>query len=313
MEFAGSWPSMLSPSPSSDGYAAAGARIRRARPLLGTRVEIAVAGPVPVAELHQAVDAAFAAIERIERLMSYHDPHSELSRINREGAVRAQRVHPDTGAVVRAALRFAALGGGAFDPCIAPCLEEWGLLPRHASARADPAASWRDIELLDGDQVRFWRALRLDLGGIAKGYAVDQAVRVLKAAGAGSILVNAGGDLRVAGEGFEAIGLRSPRTPWLAAHTLTLRDTALATSSACYSRRRTSAGVEVSALLDPMSRAAYLGADSVSVRAADCMTADALTKIVLFADRQTGERALRACAARALVLGADAADCASRV
>lgn len=266
---------------------------------------------MPAAELHQAVDAAFAAIERIGRLMSYHDPASELSRINRDAALRPQRMHRDVHAVVSAALGFAALSGGAFDPCIAPRLEEWGLLPRHAPLPVDPAASWRDVEVLDGTQVRFRRPLRIDLGGIAKGYAVDQAVRALERAGVRSIVVNAGGDLRVVGEGDELIALRNPRAPGFVARTLALHDAALATSSASYSRREV-AGVEVSALLDPASRAAYVGADSVSVRAADCMTADALTKIVLFADPPIAERALTVCKARALVLRGDRGDSAPR-
>jgi FAD:protein FMN transferase len=302
---------MPSPSRSVDGRAASRTTIRRARPLLGTRVEIAAAGDLPDAELHHAIDAAFAAIERIGRLMSYHDPSSELSRLNRQALVRPQRMHRDVRAVVRAALGFAALSGGAFDPCIAPCLEAWDLLPRHTPFPPDPGASWRDVEILDEDQVRFKRPLRLDLGGIAKGYAVDEAVRALERRGVRSVVVNAGGDLRVAGEGAERIAVRHPRTPGLVAHTLELRDAALATSSACYSRCRV-AGAEASALLDPKSGAAYVGADSVSVRAPDCMTADALTKIVLFADRQTAERALRVCGARALVLQADNADGAWR-
>jgi thiamine biosynthesis lipoprotein len=301
---------MPSQLPGVDRHAARRSSIRRARPLLGTRVEIVAAADFPAAELHDAVDAAFAAIERIERLMSYHDPESELSRLNREGAVRPQRMHRDTCAVVRAALEFASLSGGAFDPCVAPWLEEWGLLPRHGAARADHAASWRDVEILAESRVRFRRPLRLDLGGIAKGYAVDQAVRALQRSGVRNMLVNAGGDLRVVGDEAETIALRSPQAPGLVVHTIVLRDAALATSSACYSRRRV-AGVEVSALLNPGSRTPYLAAGSVSVRAADCISADALTKVVLFADPQTAEQALKACRAQALVLQADSADCAS--
>jgi FAD:protein FMN transferase len=292
------------PSPGVERRAASRTAIRRARPLLGTRVEIAAAADVPPLELHQAVSEAFAVIERIERLMSYHDAQSELSRLNREAAVRPQRMHRDTCVVVRAALEFASLSGGAFDPCIALPLEDWGLLPRHGARLADPEASWRDVEILDDSRVRFRRPLRLDLGGIAKGYAVDQAVRTLQRSGLRSILVNAGGDLRVAGEDAEMIALRSPQMPACTAHTIVVRDAALATSSACYSRRRM-AGAEVSALLDPASRTPYLGGASVSVRAADCMSADALTKIVLFADPCTAERALRESRAQALVLQGD--------
>ena len=294
------------PSPGAECRAEERARIRRCRPLLGTRVEIGAAGDVPAAELHRAVDGAFAVIERIERLMSYHDPASELSRINREAAVHPQCMHRDTRAVVRAALDFAALSDGAFDPCVAPWLESWGLLPTHGAPGADHEACWRDVEILDDGQVRFRRQLRLDLGGIAKGYAVDQAVQALQRSGVRSILVNAGGDLRVAGEEGETIALRSPQASGLMTHAIVLREAALATSSACFSRRRL-AGGEVSALLDPRSRAPYVGAGSVSVRAVDCMTADALTKIVLFAAPRSAERALRMCRAQALVLEADGA------
>ncbi|HYB65969.1 MAG TPA: FAD:protein FMN transferase, partial [Steroidobacteraceae bacterium] len=142
-------------SASAERRAASRTSIRRARPLLGTRVEIAAAADVAAVELHHAVNEAFAVIERIERLMSYQDAQSELSRLNREAAVRPQRMHRDTCAVVRAALEFAALSGGAFDPCVALPLENWGLLPRHGARLADPEASWRDVEILDDGRVRF--------------------------------------------------------------------------------------------------------------------------------------------------------------
>jgi thiamine biosynthesis lipoprotein len=81
---------------------------------------------------------------------------------------------------------------------------------------------------------------------------------------------------------------------------LKLDNAALATSAAYYSRRRLPSG-EVSALLDPRSGQPYCGDGSVSVRAPDCLSADALTKVVLFAAPQRAEQALAACGARALV------------
>jgi thiamine biosynthesis lipoprotein len=138
------------------------------------------------------------------------------------------------------------------------------------------------VELLDGRRVRFRRPLRIDLGGIAKGYAVDRAVAALGAAGVEAALVNAGGDLRAFGARPWSVALRHPLSPARSAHGLELRDEALATSAAYFSRRRCGTG-EVSALLDPRSGRPWLGAASVSVRAADCLHADALTKVVLFA------------------------------
>jgi thiamine biosynthesis lipoprotein len=271
--------------------------------LLGTIVEIRAASSDPQLDLHLAVDAAFAAIERMQTLMSYHDPGSELSRINRAAACSAQRVEPDTYAVIESALRFAALSDGAFDPCIGQHLERWGYLPASA-ASPDPrqavGGTWRDVELLCRSRVRFARPLRLDLGGIAKGYAVDRAIQVLQTAGAEEMVVNAGGDMRVAGSREHTIRVRHPQAPHLSAAALTLSNAALATSAAYYSRRRAPAG-EISALLDPRSARPYVASGCVSVRADHCMTADALTKVVLFAPPRLAERALAACGAQAFV------------
>jgi len=148
--------------------------------------------------------------------------------------------------------------------------------------------------------VRFGRPLRLDLGGIAKGYAVDRAVHALQSAGVEDILVNAGGDLRIAGRWTQNLRLRHPQAPHLSAEILTLRNAALATSATYYSRRRLGSG-DVSALLDPRSAMPYIDSGSVSVRAADCMSADALTKVVLFATPEFAEQALAACGAQAFV------------
>jgi thiamine biosynthesis lipoprotein len=283
--------------------------LRRARPLLGTLVEIRAGASCSRVQLHEAIDAAFAAVERVQQLMSYHDAGSELSRINREAPSGEQRIDAQTYAVLEAALRFASLSDGAFDPCVGEQLEKWGYLPRHAPAREQSRAgggTWRDIDLDGHCRVRFGRPLRLDLGGIAKGYAVDQAVQVLQNAGVDRILVNAGGDLRIAGDWSQTLRLRHPQVPSLSAEALKLRNEALATSAAYYSRRQGSFG-EVSALLDPRSARPYIAHGSVSVRAADCMSADALTKVVLFASPELAERALASCGAQASVQGRAAA------
>lgn len=273
----------------------------RARPLLGTLVQIQASGPV--SRIQHAVDLAFAAIEHVQRLMSYHDPDSELSKLNREASLGPRQVHEDTYAVLDAALRFAQLSEGAFDPCVGSELESWGYLPKYGAPldRHEWAGpDWNDVELLCDRQVHFRRPLRLDLGGIAKGYAVDQAMRALQLGGAFDVLVNAGGDLRVWGEHTRTIEVRHPLAPAQAVHAVPLRNAALATSGAYYSRRQLGP-TEVSALLDPRSRAPYLGVGSVSVRAADCLSADALTKVVLFASPQVAKHALAECDAEAFV------------
>ena len=283
---------MPSPSPSAEAAGAACPGVRRARPLLGTIVEIAAAANQSVDSLHSAIDAGFAAIERIHALMSCQEPGSELSRLNRNAGNQVQRVDAHTYRVLEAALRMARMSEGAFDPCLAR--------PRGETPAAD-SAGWRHIELVDGNGVRFARPLRLDLGGIAKGYAVDLAVRTLQELGIDQIAVNAGGDLRIAGPQPQSIQLRDPQTPTRLAHTVALRNASIATSAAYYSRRLAQ-GREVSALIDSRTGAPYVGNISISVRAHECMTADALTKVVLFADAGIAERCLSACHAEAYML-----------
>jgi FAD:protein FMN transferase len=266
-------------------------RLRRARPLLGTRVEIEVAASRSSEDLHSAIDAAFASIAQVHALLSYHDAGSELSRLNRTASGQAQRVDPRTYRVLQAALQFAQMSDGAFDPCVALRLETLGILPNHGGP-TDEDATWRDVELVDGELVRFLTPLRLDLGGIAKGFAVDQAVETLRRYELDEILVNAGGDLRIAGP-QRGIVLRDPAAPARPGHILSLQDTALATSAAYFSE----------ALIDGRSRKPYLGKNSVSVCADTCMAADALTKLVLFAEPAIAEHCLARFNARAYLLG----------
>ena len=293
---------MQSPSPAIE-------EIRRARPLLGTLVEIRAAAPGASARLHAAVDAAFAAIALVQNLMSYHESSSELSRLNRAAASQPQQVSVHTYAVLAAALRLARLSDGAFDPCIGAHLETWGYLP--ANAPASGSGTFREVELLEECAVRFRRPVRLDLGGIAKGYAVDLAVQTLAQHGVEEIVVNAGGDLRASGARTHRVCVRHPLVPLAAGCELELTGAALATSAAYFSRRRLGAQ-EVSALLDPRNGRPYLNEASVSVRAPDCMSADALTKVVLFAPESVAQRALAACDAQALILQPDAAPCAGQ-
>jgi FAD:protein FMN transferase len=292
---------MSSPLPENNHAPEQTLEVARARPLLGTLVQIRASGAP--SRIQGAVDSAFAAIERVQQLLSYQDPDSELSALNQQALFEPRKVHAETYAVLCAALHFARLSEGAFDPCVGFDLEQWGLLPRRTSKRPHAGTgrgSWRDIELLADRQVCLHGPVHVDLGGIAKGYAVDLALQALVAGGARDILVNAGGDLRVAGPRARQIALRHPLAPDASGESLTLLNAALATSGAYFSRQQRPDG-EVSALLDPSGRAPHLGVGSVSVRAASCMSADALTKVVLFAPPALAERALAACDAMAFV------------
>jgi thiamine biosynthesis lipoprotein len=271
--------------------------LRRAQPLLGTLVDIEVQVPDDDGRWHQAISGAFEVMARIHALMSFHDEQSELTRLNREALRGPVLVDPHTLAVFEAALRFARMSRGAFDPCVAPRLESWGLLPGRGDC--DATATWRDIECDEGT-IRYHRALHVDLGGIAKGYAVDLAVEHLGALGVPAMMVNAGGDVRVLGC-TRSVWLRDPSAPTRLAMPMKLRDSALATSAAYFSKS-THGKQSMSALVDPQNGVPFVGEGCVSVSARNCLEADALTKVVLFAAPPIAEACLAACNAEAIFL-----------
>src|SRR5262245_39578210 len=157
---------------------------RRAQPWLGTFVEIAASG-ASAASVHAAIDRAFAAVATVHRLMSFHEDASDVSRLN-HAAVEAVRVHPWTYEVLQAALDLHARSGGAFDVTVAPALQALGLLPQVPGECPCPTRTTRaDPPLLLGDcRVRLGAAdVRIDLGGIAKGSAVDRPRAAVRADG----------------------------------------------------------------------------------------------------------------------------------
>lgn len=174
--------------------------LRRMRPLLGTYVEIALHGPQPGGALtiERAIERAFAAVAQAQRLWSFQDPDSELTRLNRHPWQRVP-ISPATGRLLRLARALAQLSEGRFNPTLGGRLVAQGALPDHGGPAALPIGNADDLELGVG-WARLNRPVRLTLDGIAKGYAVDQAVRLLRGAGVRAGWVNAGGDLRVFGD-----------------------------------------------------------------------------------------------------------------
>jgi thiamine biosynthesis lipoprotein len=120
-----------------------------------------------------------------------------------------------------------------------------------------------------------------DLGGIAKGYAVDLAIAALELHGVTSACVNAGGDLRVIGPSAWPVSIRAPGDPAAIAVRLELRNAALATSANYFSAKRLRGDIAVSPLVDGRDGRALTDATSVTVRAPTCAVADALTKVVM--------------------------------
>jgi thiamine biosynthesis lipoprotein len=272
--------------------------IRRCRPLLGTFVEITARGS-DERLLVRGIEAGFDAIARVNRLMSFHDPLSDVSRMNREAFPKGVSVHPWTWQVMRAAKRFAEESQGAFDITVAPLLTKWNYLPDRCY-RFSPTSTSRDISLSSNYEVFFCRDLIVDLGGIAKGFAVDRAVEALKDNGVGEGIVNAGGDLRTFGPASQLIHLRHPTDPACVAGAVRLRERAMATSGVYFECRKHH-GRYVSPLLDARTGRVARELISASVAAAECMVADALTKVV-FALREGAADLLGRYRADALLL-----------
>lgn len=266
--------------------------VRRAQPWLGTLVELRVTAEAAAAA-HAACDQAFARIAALHAALSFHSPDSELTRLNR----RAQRdwvaLSPDLARVLAAACEFAAASDGGFDPSVAAHLVADGRLPRHRGFPATPVVDWRAIET-DGERARFRAPLLVDLSGIAKGYAVDQALACLRAAGVRAASVNAGGDLACFGRQPEAIGLRLPQRPTHIIAPIALMQGAVATSAGYF---------QPGHLRRPADGGRLCETASVTVLAADCLTADALTKAVAAAPAQAPALLCRYCA-QAIVLDA---------
>jgi FAD:protein FMN transferase len=270
--------------------------IRRCRPLLGTFVEIQAFGTNPT-DLEAAVEAAFLAITQVHRLMSFHNPESDVSRMNRDACCEPVRVHPWTRRVLKSAQEFSRNSDGIFDVTMARQLVKWNYLPR---CGADvTAASWRDIILEPSSHVRFRRPLLIDLGGIAKGFAVDRAVDVLQRDRVRAGIANAGGDLRVFGSASQLVHLRHPARPNRAAGMVRLRERAIATSGIYFARTK-NRGQWVSPMLNGRTGRPTCDLISVSVAAASCMAADALTKVV-FALRERAAPLLARYSADALL------------
>lgn len=221
--------------------------ITRARPLLGTLVAIASDGD------ENGVRAAFCALERVHALMNFHAVDGDVARINRALPGRRVRVDRWTYRVLGLARELSAGSGGAFDVTV-----------------PDSGACHADLELLPDCKVRWRRRARIDLGGIAKGFAVDRAVQALRRHGAGRGCVNAGGDLRRFGRWAEPVRVRVPENPWQSIVLPRSSSEAVATSGAYYGGR----------LHDPRSGRHERREGSITVCAPSCMVADGLTKIV---------------------------------
>ena len=246
--------------------------IKRCKPLLGTYVEVSVLSEKNNNDtLIDISECVFSEIQRIENLMSFHDPDSELSYINREAYNHSCSISKYMKEVLVAALHLSKVTNGIYDISIAPTLVRNGILPDQ-SIDVDDQANWQDISIIKG-KISFKRKLLIDLGGIAKGYAVDRALCMVENQ-VKNITVNAGGDLRIKEWSGESVGIKASNTKGFnSLISVPMHQAALATSSNYY------IDVNKSAMIDPFTKKELKDKKSISVFASNCMLADALTKV----------------------------------
>ncbi|MBB6522649.1 FAD:protein FMN transferase [Pseudoteredinibacter isoporae] len=273
-------------------------RINRCKPLLGTYVDVSIEADLDDEQLLDISIDAFEAISRVHDKLGFHSPESELSEVNRwsqSGTKEPIPISEDLRTVMELALQLSAASEGLFDVTIAPRLVQQGSLPHlHHDAILSGTGNWQDVHLTE-DGLAFSAPVLIDLGGIAKGYAVDQAIERIAANKMHvdiKLNVNAGGDLYLSNWQEESVGVRYPDEP-NKHYEMPMLAPALATS-ACYFSEQDSV------MIHPGSGEALVRGYSVSVFAEQCMLADALTKLAFLNPRDS--RVIRQFKGRAFLL-----------
>ena len=247
----------------------------RCQALLGTFVEISV----DQHERHSAVEKAFTTIKQVQDLMSFHNSLSELSAINQRSHLAVIAIHPWTAQILNIAQEVCEQSNGLFNCGIGHRLVAAGLLPKHLDLSQYHFGGIEDIHFITPELITSSKPLCLDLGGIAKGFAVDLAVEVLKFNGVESGCVNAGGDLRAFGDAPRPVHIRNPMSPSQLIEIGSIQNGAIATSSLSFSKRER----KHSHIINPLAkREADIHADfsdSFSIVANQCVYADALSKV----------------------------------
>jgi thiamine biosynthesis lipoprotein len=286
--------------------------------IMGTVVQMTVATRTEQ-EARSAMQEAFAEIERADGLLSSYREGSLIAKLNREGHDHKVPFEKDIFDLMDEAATMSEASGGAFDLTIWPVASLWGfdkggVLPDKGSLEdAVAKVGYRNLHLDKKNRsVGFHRrGMGVDLGAIAKGWAVDRAMARLAARGIDHAIIDAGGDLRIAGsrpgKGFWRIGVQHPREPGVLLLTFDLTDTAIVTSGD-YERFFIEGGVRYHHILDPVTGMPATGCQSVTVLAATAAEADAAATAAFVLGPERGISFLRSRpGVRGLIVDADGA------
>ncbi len=269
---------------------------------MGTRARILLYSQSE-SQAQRAATAAFDRIEELEEALSDFREESELNRLCREGVGRPRGVTPELFYVLEQSQKISRFSAGAFDITIGPVVRLWrearrtGRLPSQAEiAMARALVDYRKIELDSATRTVMLRrhGMQLDLGGIGKGYAADQAIEILQSHGIDRALVALGGDIRVSGAPPGARGwtidIENPdpegRKPLCS---VLLKGGAISTSGDTQQYLQ-AGGERYSHIIEPASGVGLKSAAGTTVMARDAITADALATALSVMPAEEGFR-----------------------
>ncbi len=260
--------------------------VKRTQMHMGTLVSITTVAPSQ--EIAQAsIEAGFREIKRLEQLFSTWIPTSELSQVNAAAGREPVVVGPETLELVSRSLEMARLTEGGFNIAVGPAVEAWSVTERERIPTREELQSlrllvdWTMINIDSQARTIFLPkpGMRIDVGGIGKGYAADRAVDVMRKMGAKGGVVALSGDIKTFGDlpgmqGFP-VGIRHPRQEGELIATVDLKNEAISTAGD-YERYFEREGVRYHHILDPKSLQPARQCQSVTVIAAEGTVADGL-------------------------------------
>ncbi len=265
---------------------------------MGTEVRVYLWHDDPAAG-NLAVAAVFDEIARIEALMSTYRDDSEISAVNRDAAVHPVVVGPELYELIVRSLDISVLTRGAFDITYDSVGQYYdfraGQRPDEATVQADLAKiDYRLVEAAESDHsIRFAaKGVRINLGGIAKGYAVEKSIDLLRSLGVHNAIVTAGGDSRLLGDRRGqpwVVGIRDPRTEGQVSVRIPLVDEALSTSGD-YERYFIEDGTRYHHIIAPTTGKPANGVQSATIVGPDAVLTDALSTSVFVMGVDSGLR-----------------------
>jgi len=247
-----------------------------------------------------AIDAAFKEMERIERVFSKFDENSEVSKINRLAGSEKVKVSEEVFKLTEESIYYSSISEGAFDITVAPLMEIWGFVRKHkiipdkdVVADVLKYVGYKNIELNREElSIRFLnKGVKVDFGGIAKGYAVDKAKDVLASKGIKNSLVNLGGNIFALGSApgrkTWRIGVQDSRNKGKLLQSFELTDRAISTSGN-YERFFEIGGKRYPHIINPLTGEPCQGIISVTVTSDSAEKADALSTAIFVMGEEKG-------------------------